>query len=798
MSLVIAAVGSLVMAAQPADASGYRLEAVPFTSVHVSDGFWSPRLETNRAVTIPFAFEQCEATGRLANFDRAAGAPGEHEGFFFNDSDVYKVIEGAAYSLAIHPDPELDAYLDTLIERIAAAQLPDGYLNTYYTLKEPGKRWTNLRVMHELYCAGHLFEAAVAHHQATGKRTLLDVATRFADHIDATFGPGRLGGTPGHQEIEIGLMRLARHTGEKRYAELARYFLESRGRAEGRAEPLYGPYAQDHEPVARQREAVGHAVRAGYQYAAMADAAAYLGMGDYLPALDALWTDVVSSKMYVTGGLGARRSGEAFGDPYELPNDSAYAETCAAIAGALWAHRMALLHADARYADVLERIIYNAFLAGVSLSGDRFFYPNPLACDGHTNFNQGTPDRAPWFACACCPVNVARFIPSVPGYVYATSKDAVFVNLYMGGTAEMRVRGVPVSITQQTDYPWDGVIRLTVTPERESEFTVMLRFPGWVYDQPVPSDLYAYADEREGVPELMVNNSTTLMSLDRGYIPIRRVWKAGDTIELRLPMPVRRVVADERIESNRGRVALARGPIVYCVEGADNEGHALHLVLPDDAPLSVQPRRDLLGGIVALTAPARVAYYDEATDSVATREHALTAVPYYAWNHRGPGEMAVWVAREAGVVPRPLRPTIASTARASASHTWSSDTVRALNDQAEPKHSNDGSVQRHTWWPRRGSTEWVQYDFPRPATVSAAEVYWFDDTGMGHCRPPRSWRLLYREDGQWKPVEATTPYTAQTDRWNTVEFRPVTTDGLRIEADLQPEFSAGILEWRVR
>jgi len=798
MNVLAIAVGSLAMAAQPADTTGYRLEPVPFTSVHVADAFWSPRLETNRTVTIPFAFEQCEATGRLANFDRAAGAPGEHEGFFFNDSDVYKVIEGAAYSLAIHPDPELDAYLDALIERIAAAQLPDGYLNTHYTLKEPGKRWTNLRVMHELYCAGHLFEAAVAHHQATGKRTLLDVATRFADHIDATFGPGRLGGTPGHQEIEIGLMRLARHTGEKRYAELARYFLESRGRPDGRAEPLYGHYAQDHLPVSEQREALGHAVRAAYQYAAMADAAAFLGMDDYLPALDALWTDVVSSKMYITGGLGARRSGEAFGDRFELPNDSAYAETCAAIAGALWAHRMAMLHADARYADVLERIIYNAFLAGVSLSGDRFFYPNPLACDGHTNFNQGTPDRAPWFACACCPVNVARFIPSIPGYVYATSKDAVFVNLYMGGTAEMLVGGTPVSITQQTGYPWDGDIRIAINPERDAQFTVMLRLPGWVYDRPVPSDLYRYDPQNNDRAELLVNGSPVLMSLKSGYIPVTRRWKPGDTVELRLPMPVRRLVADERIEPNRDRVALARGPIVYCVEGADNDGHALHLVLPDDAPIAAQRRPDLLGGIVALAAPAQLAYADDQTDAIATRDHTLTAIPYYAWNHRGPNEMAVWIARDASVVPRPLNPTIASTARASASHTWSSDTVRALNDQAEPKHSNDGSIQRHTWWPRRGSTEWVQYDFAKPTTVSGADVYWFDDTGMGHCRLPRSWRLLYREDGQWKPVEATTPYTAQTDRWNTVEFRPVTTDGLRIEADLQPEFSAGILEWRVR
>lgn len=621
----------------PAELGQYPIQPIPFTQVGIADRFWRPRLETNRVRTLPSSFRKCEETGRIDNFAVAAGTkPGHHVGIYYNDSDVFKLIEGASYSLALHPDPDLDRYLDDLIALIAGSQEGDGYLYTARTIdpaqvnesRSGSERWSRLEHSHELYNIGHLYEAAVAHHEATGKRTLLDVAIKSADLVDREFGPSARRDPPGHQEIEIGLVRLARVTGERRYLDLARFFLAQRGDATGHA--LYGEYAQDHRPVLEQDSAVGHAVRAIYMYSAMADVAALAGNDAYVRAIDRIWRDVVSSKIYVTGGVGARRAGEAFGDGFELPNETAYAETCAAIANVLWNHRMFLLHGDSRYVDVLERTLYNGLLAGVSLSGTEFFYPNPLATDGASNFNYGTGSaRSPWFDCSCCPTNVARFLPSLPGYQYAVRGDALFVNLYVAGHAELAVGGVDTSLTQATDYPWDGAVRLDVAPARPLRFRLHLRVPGWSRGHPIPGQLYRYLDDRPASVTVTVNGTVQEIEVADGYLVLDREWSQGDSVGLELEMPVRRVVADERVTADRGRIAIERGPLVYCAEGVDNGGTVLEKTVARDREFEPVPLGRELEGARGL------------------RGGDLLLVPYYAWGHRGAGEMTVWL-REDG------------------------------------------------------------------------------------------------------------------------------------------------------
>ena len=617
----------------------YPYRPVPFTSVRLTDMFWAPRIETNRTVTVPYCFRKCEETGRIDNFAKAGGLmEGDFVGLRYNDSDVFKVIQGAAYSLAIHPDPELDAYLDGLIAKIAAAQEPDGYLYTARTIsrgddmKRLGpERWSNLITSHELYNVGHLYEAAVAHYRATGKRTLLDVAVKNADLIARTFGPDGIRDVPGHEEIEIGLVKLYRVTGNPAYLQTAKFFIDERGNPDRHTmeHPKRGRwYMQDHLPVKQQTEAVGHAVRAGYLYAGVADVAALTGEPGYLEALERIWESVVGRRMYLTGGVGAHRSGERFGKDYELPNETAYAETCAAIANALWQHRMFLLTGEAKYIDVLERILYNGFLSGVSLSGDRFFYPNPLAADGKTKFNQGHATRAPWFRTSCCPVNVVRTMPSIPGYVYAVRDGELYVNLFVQGEARVELSGAPLVVRQRTRYPWDGDVEIEVDPGARRELTVLVRIPGWARNRPVPTNLYRYVGEAPGEPEVRVNGSPLDLDLDRGYVRIRREWAPGDRIGLRLPMPVRLVAAHEAVEADRGRLAIERGPLVYCVEGIDNGGRVDHIRVSRAARFSTEHRPELLGGVTVI------------------RWDGHTAVPYYAWSNRGEGPMAVWLPEE--------------------------------------------------------------------------------------------------------------------------------------------------------
>lgn len=618
----------------------YPIQPVPFDQVVINDDFWLPRLETNRRQTIPHVFEQCEHSGRIDNFVKAAGRmAGEYTGMQYNDSDVYKAIEAASYSLRVHPDRDLEAHIDRWVEKIAAAQEADGYLYTPRTV-DPGsphktsgpERWSSLFFSHELYNAGHMLEAAVAHFQATGKRTFLEIAIKNADLLTRVFGPAGLHDVPGHQEIELGLVKLYGVTGDEKYLKLARFFLDERGHPHGRAlQTAFGieTYMQDHAPVIEQREAVGHAVRATYMYSAMADVAAHVDDTHYVEALRSIWRNVTERKLALTGGIGARHRGESFGDDYELPNLTAYNETCAAIGNIFWNYRLFRLEGQARYVDVLERTLYNGFLSGVALNGTDFFYVNPLESDGDYRFNrQDTITRQPWFDCACCPTNAVRVFPTVSGYIYALQESRLFVNLYIGSQTDVAVGENRVRIAQKTGYPWDGRVVLTINPSTPVRLTLSLRIPGWVKGHPVPSDLYRYLDGAPDAVSVRVNHDDLETREEAGYINIDRVWQPGDVLELTLPMPIRSVISHPNVTDNLGKVALERGPIVYAVESIDRGRSVTGLVLPDDAPLSAEHRPDVLGGVTVI------------------RGEDFFAIPYYAWSHRGMGDMAVWLARD--------------------------------------------------------------------------------------------------------------------------------------------------------
>jgi DUF1680 family protein len=775
----------------------YPIRPVPFTKVKLTDNFWRPRMETNRTITIPHAWAKCAETGRIDNIALAGGLKeGEQQGSYpFDDTDVYKTLEGSSYALMLHPDPDLEAYLDSVIALVGAAQEDDGYL---YTVRTNGadhlerwfgaERWEKLDSSHELYNAGHLFEAAVAHYQATGKRELLDIALKFADLIDRTFGPGKIQKPPGHQVIEMGLVKLYRVTGEDRYLRLARFLLDVRGRPlDGRE--LRGEYNQDHKPVLEQAEAVGHAVRAGYMYAGMADVAAMTGDESYVTAIDRLWDNVAGKKLYLTGGIGASGSNEGFSGNYDLPNMSAYNETCSSIANVYWNHRLFLLHGDAKYLDVMERTLYNAFLSGVSLDGTRFFYPNPLE-------SVGQHERSEWFGCACCPGNVTRFMASLPGYMYAVEDDRIFASLYASSEAEIELKGQTVILKQETRYPWDGNVRLAVTPRKDGErFALYLRIPGWVRGRPLASELYRYLNDRPAEATIEVNGAAVSYDLENGFAPIRREWRSGDVIELHLPMPVRRVVAHDSVRADAGMVALERGPIVYCAEWCDHPGeHVRNLLLPDDSELSTEFIPDQLQGIQLIRGRALSYRLDTDGDTV-REEEPLMMIPYYAWAHRGKGEMAVWLAREESAA-RPLGlPTLASTSRVTASF---GKHVEAVNDQLEPKSSIDYDVPFYYWWPNRGTTEWIQYDFEEPAEISMVEVYWFDNGEEGECLVPASWRVLYLDNGGWRPVYTTDTYGLLKDQYNKVVFETVRTQSVRLEIQSQEGWAGGIHEWKVR
>jgi len=623
---------------QDAGYTDYPIQPVLFNHVKVSDEFWAPRIRRNADVTIPIAFQQSEETGRIKNFKVAAGI--EEGGFCsiypFDDSDVFKIMEGAAYSLQTYPDPELEAYLDSLIYYISEAQEDDGYLYTNRTILGDSahpwagdERWVLVHELsHELYNLGHMFEAAVAHYQATGKKTFLDVAIRAADLVDQSFGDTIYVNYPGHQEIEIGLVKLYRVTGNERYLELAKFFLDAR---EGGSK-----YNQAHKKVVDQDTAVGHAVRAMYMYAAMADIAALTDNRNYELAIKKLWNDVVHSKMYITGGIGAEGGHEGFGNPYDLPNLTAYCETCAAIAFVLWNHRMFLLHGDAMYYDVLERALYNGLLSGVSLSGDRFFYPNPL--ESHGGY-----ERRAWFGCACCPANIARFIPSLPGYIYAVKEDQLYVNLFVESQADIDIEGNVLSITQKSKYPWKGDVDFLFDIEQPFDMTVNIRIPGWSENSPVPGELYRFEDNLDADAVVYINGKETGYSMHKGYAVIDRTWQAGDQIRLEIPMPVRKVVANAMVEADQGKAALQRGPIVYCAEWPDQDDKGvLDITLNEESVFGSSFQPDLLDGVELIHGRTSSKYITPGTDPL-TQTSRFTSIPYYAWANRGPGAMRVWL-----------------------------------------------------------------------------------------------------------------------------------------------------------
>lgn len=741
------------------------------------------------------AFSKCEESGRYENFVKAAH-PSENykvEGLPFDDTDVYKTIEGASYLLQTYPDKKLKSYIDSVLAIVAAAQEPDGYLYTSRTMnpKHPhawsgSRRWEKVEdLSHEFYNLGHMVEGAIAHYQATGKRNFLDIAIRYADCVCREIGPGEGQQVlvPGHQIAEMALAKLYIVTGDRKYLDEAKFFLDQRGHTSRR-----DAYSQAHKPVVEQDEAVGHAVRATYMYAGMADVAALTGDTAYIHAIDRIWDNIVGKKYYITGGIGATANGEAFGANYELPNMSAYCETCAAIGNVYVNYRLFLLHGESKYYDVLERSLYNGLISGVSLDGGGFFYPNPLE-------SRGQHQRQPWFGCACCPSNICRFIPSLPGYVYAVKDKDVYVNLFMSNEANLEVGKKSVVLEQQTRYPWDGDVAVSVKKNKVGAFAMKIRIPGWVRGQVVPSDLYRYSDGKRLGYSVKVNGQPVESELQDGYFTIERRWKKGDKVEVHFDMEPRVVKAHAKVEADRGRVAVERGPLVYCAEWPDNDFDIMSVLVNRRPQFETVEKPDMLCGLTEIKTGVQVLGYD-AEGRLTASDVELTLIPYYAWAHRGSGNMMVWLPQDVSATSPSMPATLASESRVDASHKTTA--LSAINDRLVPADENDRSMAYYHWWPKKNSTEWITYEFPKPSKVSSSTVYWFDDEPWGGCRVPQSWRLYYKDaQGGWTPVSATGTYGTKKGVPNTVEFTPVQTTAMKLEVVLPKDNSAGVFEWEV-
>src|SRR5690242_16015171 len=590
----------------------YPIQAVVFNKVHLSDNFWLPRLKINETVTIPASFERCEKTGRVENFVLASTHTGKFCSIYpFDDTDIYKTIEGASYSLSLFPNKKLEKYVDSLITIIGKAQEPDGYLYTARSIdpQHPQAwagptRWVNERKLsHELYNAGHLYEAAVAHYQATGKKSLLNIALKNANLICSVFGPAanQRHTAPGHEIVEMGLVKLYRITGEEKYLKTAKYFVEERGRdvhydSTSKDEWKNGIYCQDNIPVVEQTEAEGHAVRAGYLYSAMADVAALTGDEKLLHAVDTIWDNLVSKKLYVQGGAGAVGDGERYGDDYQLPNTTAYNETCAAVANVFWNERMFLMHGDSKYIDVLEKILYNGLISGIGLDGKTFFYTNAMQVTNNFTHPDLEPERSGWFPCSCCPTNLVRLLPSVPGYIYAQKDDQVYANLFISSNVDLKVKNKNVAITQQNNYPWNGDLKFIINPKSSFSFPMLIRIPGWAQNEAIPSDLYSFKNNSDKKTIIIVNGKETPYEMKNGYAVIDRKWEKNDVVEVKLPMEVRKVTANSNVKNDIGKVALQRGPIMYCAEWIDNNGKAANIVLPANITFQAEFNPTLLNG----------------------------------------------------------------------------------------------------------------------------------------------------------------------------------------------------------
>lgn len=639
-----------------AQRSDYPIKGVAFTQVKLTDNFWLPRLKTNADVTIPASFKRCETTGRVKNFDMAATHTGEFCTIYpFDDTDIYKTIEGASYSLSLFPDAKLAKYLDSLIAIIGKAQEPDGYLYTARSI-DPAhphewagtERWQKERELsHELYNAGHLYEAAVAHYLATGKKNLLNIALKNADLVCSVFGPRKKSVAPGHEIVEMGLVKLYRISGKPDYLNTAKFFIEARGTYKGydsasNDEWKNGMYWQDDKPVINQTEAEGHAVRAGYLYSAVADIAALTDDKQMLNAVDSIWNNLVSKKLYVQGGAGAVGSGERYGDNYQLPNETAYNETCAAIANVFWNQRMFQLHGDSKYVDILEKILYNGLISGIGLDGKSFFYTNAMQVQNSSLHPGLEAERSGWFDCSCCPTNLTRLLPSIPGYVYAERDKNLYVNLFINSTSNITVDGKPIAITQQNNYPWDGDLKFTLSPKSPSDFAMMIRIPGWARNEEIPSDLYSFKSKTNDSVAITINGKAANYTMQNGYAVLNRIWKKNDVIEVRLPMEVQRVIANDKVKNNQGKVALQRGPLLYCAEWIDNDGKASNIVLPDNATFTTEYKKDILNGVMLVKSEVPAVKINNNGESITTVKQAFTAIPYYAWANRGKGEMQLW------------------------------------------------------------------------------------------------------------------------------------------------------------
>ena len=798
---------------------GYPITPVPFTSVKVeSNSFWGQRLEASRVVTIPLAFSKCESEGRYTNFSNAA----EHMkdpskvfkvngvGYSFDDTDPYKTIEGASYILQTYPDKKLKQYIDSVLNVIASAQEPDGYLYTART-QNPGDphhwagdtRWSKVEdLSHEFYNLGHMVEGAVAHYQATGSRKFLDIAIRYADCVIREVGdkPGQACVVPGHQIAEMALCRLYLVTGDRKYLDQAKFFLDYRGKTTIKTE-----YSQSHKPVVEQDEAVGHAVRATYMYAGMADVAALTGDSAYINAIDAIWDNIVNKKLYITGGIGATASGEAFGPNYYLPNMSAYCETCAAIGNVYVNHRLFLLHGESKYYDVLERSLYNGLISGVSLDGGKFFYPNPLE-------SMGQHQRQAWFGCACCPSNISRFVPSLPGYVYAVKDRAVYVNLFLSNTSSLSVAGKKVALTQTTGYPYCGDINIKVDRNSCGQFDLKIRIPGWLKSRPLPGELYSYSDNKRLGYSIKVNGTEAEGTVtEDGYFTIPRKWKKGDEVAIHFDMEPRTVRASEKVEADRGMVSIERGPIVYCAEWPDNkfdiksvlinqnpeftlEQRSLDAFIPEASKAKLNTYKTQ--NITTLTTDAQTLAFDK-QGKLTTQEVKLTLIPYYAWCHRGNGDMKVWIPQDLKATTPAAPATLASLSKINSS--MRIPALQSIADRLVPKDGNDRSMPYTHWWPKNNATEWISYTFPEEATVQSCTVYWFDDQPWGGCRVPDSWKIYYRDAaGEWQPVEEPDSYPVGKGEPCTVNFKPVKTTALKLEVTMNHRLSAGVFEWIVK
>ena len=788
---------------QKQQAHGYPINPVPFTAVKVTPGtFWGQRLEASRKVTIPLAFSKCEETGRYTNFSNAAQHLKDPSkvfpvgGLSFDDTDPYKTIEGASYILQTYPDKKLVQYIDSVLDVIASAQEPDGYLYTSRTQNPQhphewagDKRWSKEEdLSHELYNLGHMVEGAIAHYQATGSRKFLDIAIRYADCVCREVGPnpGQACVVPGHQIAEMALAKLYLVTGDKKYLDEAKFFLDYRGKT-----TITHDYSQAHKPVIEQDEAVGHAVRAAYMYAGMADVAALTGDKDYIKAIDAIWDNIVSKKLYITGGIGATSNGEAFGKNYELPNMSAYCETCAAIGNVYVNYRLFLLHGDSKYYDVLERTLYNGLISGVSLEGNGFFYPNPLE-------SMGQHQRQPWFGCACCPSNICRFIPSLPGYIYAVKDKNVYVNLFLSNKSNLTVGGKKVALSQTTEYPWNGDITILVDQNAAGQFAMKIRIPGWVRNQVVPSNLYQYTDGKRLGYTILVNGSAVTANVtEDGYYTINRKWKKGDKVQIHFDMEARTVRANNKVEADRGMVSIERGPIVYCAEHPDNSFDIMGALINQNPQFTLGKGEIAGTPVQTLTTSAQTLNFNK-QGKLEAQDQTLTLIPYYAWCHRGSGKMRVWLPQDLNATNPSQPETLASQSKVSSS-SERMPALSAINDRLVPKDENDRSVPYTHWWPKKDCTEWLGYEFPQEATVQSATVYWYDDGPWGGCRVPQSWRILYQDQqGQWQPVSGADAYPTDKGSACTVNFDPVKTKALRLEVTLPANNAAGLFEWSIR